>query len=102
MPTRRASERPRDALAPARITSVAHCAPDDRSNRSVQHECGWPDVRHHPVARESGRVHFIKQIDVVDANTDRFALTAPAAMFLVNTGGKYNRISADHSMRWWR
>ncbi len=44
----------------------------------------------------------LKQIDVVDANTDRFALTAPAATFLVNLGGKYNRISPDHSMRRWR
>ena len=99
MPTRRASERPREALALARIASVAHGAPDDRTDRSVQRECGWPDVRHDPVARESGRVHFIKQIDVVDANTARFALTAPAATFLVNPGGKYNRISPDHTMR---
>jgi ABC-type transport system substrate-binding protein len=34
----------------------------------------------------------IKQVDVVDARTVRFTLTAPTATFLVNLGGKYNGV----------
>jgi peptide/nickel transport system substrate-binding protein len=49
-------------------------------------------VRDPKVSPGANDLTFIKQIDAVDAHTVRFTLSAPAATFLVNLGGKYNGV----------
>jgi peptide/nickel transport system substrate-binding protein len=49
-------------------------------------------VRDPKVSPGANDLIFVKQIDVVDRATVRFVLSAPAATFLVNLGGKYNGV----------
>jgi ABC-type transport system substrate-binding protein len=49
-------------------------------------------VRDPKVSPGANDLLTIKQIDVVDAATVRFTLTAPTATFLINLGGKYNGV----------
>ncbi len=49
-------------------------------------------VRDPKVSPGANDLTFINQIDVVDKHTVRFTLSAPAATFLVNLGGKYNGV----------
>ena len=49
-------------------------------------------VRDPKVSPGANDLTFVKQIDVVDRATVRFVLSAPAATFLVNLGGKYNGV----------
>ena len=49
-------------------------------------------VRDPKVSPGANDLTFIKQIDVKDAHTVRFTLSAPAATFLINLGGKYNGV----------
>jgi peptide/nickel transport system substrate-binding protein len=49
-------------------------------------------VRDPKVSPGANDLAYVKQIDAVDRHTVRFALSAPAATFLVNIGGKYNGV----------
>jgi len=49
-------------------------------------------IRDPKVSPGANDLTFIKQIDAVDKYTVRFMLSAPAATFLINLGGKYNGI----------
>ena len=49
-------------------------------------------VRDPKVSPGANDLAYVKQIDAVDKHTVRFVLTAPAATFLVNIGGKYNGV----------
>jgi ABC-type transport system substrate-binding protein len=49
-------------------------------------------VRDPKVSPGANDLIFVKQIDVLDRHTVRFTLSAPAATFLINLGGKYNGV----------
>jgi peptide/nickel transport system substrate-binding protein len=49
-------------------------------------------VRDPKVSPGANDLTFVKQIDVLDRHTVRFVLSAPAATFMVNLGGKYNGV----------
>ncbi|MGH7415658.1 MAG: ABC transporter substrate-binding protein, partial [Candidatus Rokuibacteriota bacterium] len=49
-------------------------------------------VRDPKVSPGANDLAYVKQIEAVDKHTVRFVLSAPAATFLVNLGGKYNGV----------